>query len=45
MCGILGVVLLKNENICDIIIKGLMQLQNRGYDSAGLRFFIIRCLN
>ena len=38
MCGILGVVLLKNENICDIIIKGLMQLQNRGYDSAGLSF-------
>jgi glucosamine--fructose-6-phosphate aminotransferase (isomerizing) len=36
MCGILGAVLLKNGNVCDIIINGLTQLQNRGYDSAGL---------
>ena len=35
MCGILGVVLLKNENIYNLIINGLIQLQNRGYDSAG----------
>lgn len=36
MCGIYGVVLSKNENIYDLIINGLIQLQNRGYDSSGL---------
>ena len=36
MCGIFGILLLRNDNVMDIIIKGLIQLQNRGYDSAGL---------
>lgn len=36
MCGIFGLVLLKGENLYDLIINGLIQLQNRGYDSAGL---------
>ena len=37
MCGIFGLVLLENnENLYQIIINGLIQLQNRGYDSAGL---------
>ncbi len=38
MCGIYGV-LLNNTNSYDVytlIINGLLQLQNRGYDSAGL---------
>ena len=43
MCGIFGIVLNKTENakktgICDLLINGLLQLQNRGYDSAGLCF-------
>ena len=37
MCGIFGIVLNNNnENIINLIINGLIQLQNRGYDSAGL---------
>ena len=36
MCGIFGVVLSKPENIYRPIINGLIQLQNRGYDSAGI---------
>lgn len=36
MCGIFSIVLNNNENIYDLIISGLVQLQNRGYDSAGL---------
>ena len=37
MCGIFGIVLNNNnENIFELIINGLIQLQNRGYDSAGL---------
>jgi glucosamine--fructose-6-phosphate aminotransferase (isomerizing) len=36
MCGIFGIVLSKNENIYNLIINGLIQLQNRGYDSCGL---------
>lgn len=36
MCGIFGVLLLNYDNVIDLIIKGLSQLQNRGYDSAGL---------
>jgi glucosamine--fructose-6-phosphate aminotransferase (isomerizing) len=36
MCGIYGLVLSKNENIYELIINGLIQLQNRGYDSSGL---------
>jgi glucosamine--fructose-6-phosphate aminotransferase (isomerizing) len=36
MCGIYGIVLNTNENIYEMIINGLIQLQNRGYDSAGL---------
>ena len=36
MCGIFGIILKNNENIYNLIINGLLQLQNRGYDSAGL---------
>ena len=38
MCGIFGIVLNKNnnENIYNLLINGLIQLQNRGYDSAGI---------
>lgn len=36
MCGIFGLVLLENSNLQELIINGLIQLQNRGYDSAGL---------
>jgi len=36
MCGIFGIVLNSNENIFDLLINGLAELQNRGYDSAGL---------
>lgn len=38
MCGIFGIVLNKSENIniYNLVIDGLMQLQNRGYDSAGI---------
>ena len=38
MCGIFGIVLLQqnSENIYNLIINGLTQLQNRGYDSCGL---------
>ena len=51
MCGIFGIVLSqqKSENIYNLIINGLMQLQNRGYDSCGLSilnnntFDILKC--
>ena len=33
MCGIYGIV---STNIYQMIVKGLSQLQNRGYDSAGI---------
>ena len=33
MCGIYGIV---STNIYQMIVKGLAQLQNRGYDSAGI---------
>jgi glucosamine--fructose-6-phosphate aminotransferase (isomerizing) len=36
MCGIFGIVLNSNNNIYKLITNGLSQLQNRGYDSAGL---------
>jgi glucosamine--fructose-6-phosphate aminotransferase (isomerizing) len=38
MCGIFGIVLNKTENvnIYNLVIDGLLQLQNRGYDSAGI---------
>ena len=36
MCGIFGVVKNNNDNIFNLILDGLTQLQNRGYDSAGL---------
>jgi glucosamine--fructose-6-phosphate aminotransferase (isomerizing) len=38
MCGIISI-LSKNNNIKNIIINGLEQLQNRGYDSAGITYF------
>ena len=36
MCGIYGILLLKQANIYNFILQGLAQLQNRGYDSAGI---------
>lgn len=36
MCGIFGIVINNCDNIYNLIINGLTQLQNRGYDSAGL---------
>ena len=36
MCGIFGIVINNDDNIYELIINGLIQLQNRGYDSAGL---------
>mgnify|MGYP003998749687 CR=1 FL=1 len=35
MCGIIGILGLDNDAI-DIILDGLKQLQNRGYDSSGI---------
>lgn len=36
MCGIFGLILLEKGNLYQLIINGLIQLQNRGYDSTGL---------
>lgn len=36
MCGIFGIISANQENIYERIINGLIQLQNRGYDSSGL---------
>ena len=36
MCGIFGIMLLNYDNVFELIINGLTQLQNRGYDSAGI---------
>lgn len=35
MCGIIGIIS-KSTNIFDQVLNGLKQLQNRGYDSAGI---------
>ena len=35
MCGIIGVVS-KGEDVIDTLMKGLSELQNRGYDSIGI---------
>jgi glucosamine--fructose-6-phosphate aminotransferase (isomerizing) len=39
MCGITAIISKTNQNILSIILNSLQQLQNRGYDSAGLSFF------
>lgn len=36
MCGIIAYLSQKNTNVYNIIHKGLLMLQNRGYDSAGI---------
>ena len=36
MCGIFGIVSIQKQNLFQKIIDGLIQLQNRGYDSSGL---------
>ena len=36
MCGIFGIILNNDDDIYQLIINGLIQLQNRGYDSAGI---------
>ena len=38
MCGIFGIISSENINIAKTIVDGLIQLQNRGYDSSGLSF-------
>src|ERR1700753_2278553 len=35
MCGIVGIISDEKSNLTQQAIKGLQQLQNRGYDSAG----------
>lgn len=45
MCGIIGVVLNNDDNIYNIIINGLLQLQNRGYDSAGVSIINDKIIN
>lgn len=39
MCGIIAVLAKDQENVPEIILQGLHQLQNRGYDSAGISIF------
>ena len=36
MCGIIGILSASEINIFDFLIDGLIQLQNRGYDSSGI---------
>ena len=36
MCGIIGILAKNNINILEFVLNGLKQLQNRGYDSAGI---------
>lgn len=36
MCGIIGCLFREKTNVNRILLDGLVQLQNRGYDSAGL---------
>ena len=38
MCGIIGIISKHNIDILLYILNGLKQLQNRGYDSAGISF-------
>ena len=38
MCGISIIISKNNSNILEILINSLFQLQNRGYDSAGIAF-------
>jgi glutamine---fructose-6-phosphate transaminase (isomerizing) len=39
MCGISAIISKKNTNVIPLIIESLEQLQNRGYDSAGLSYY------
>lgn len=39
MCGITAILSKKNTNVLSVILNSLFQLQNRGYDSAGIAFF------
>ena len=36
MCGIIGVVSKKRDNVGDLLSEGIELLKNRGYDSAGI---------
>ena len=36
MCGIIALLSLSDKNTINILLNGLKQLQNRGYDSAGI---------
>ena len=36
MCGIIAILALENPDIVKLLLDGLIQLQNRGYDSAGI---------
>ena len=44
MCGIISCLTI-NNNLVEILVNGLKQLQNRGYDSAGLSFIKNNTLN
>ena len=39
MCGIFGILSIEYDRIFELIINGLSQLQNRGYDSAGMSVY------
>tara|TARA_Y100000389_G_C17458788_1_gene520089 strand:+ start:258 stop:2135 length:1878 start_codon:yes stop_codon:yes gene_type:complete len=39
MCGIIAGITTEQQNISQILFNGLKQLQNRGYDSAGITIF------
>ena len=36
MCGIIGILAKQDINVLLYLLNGLKQLQNRGYDSAGI---------
>ena len=39
MCGIIGILSKEKINLIKYLINGLKQLQNRGYDSAGITYY------
>lgn len=49
MCGIVACLIKKNKKkiqeykVSDVLINGLLQLKNRGYDSAGISYFNTNC--
>ena len=47
MCGIIGILAKKDENIVPVLLNGLERLEYRGYDSAGVAVYngkeVVRC--